>query len=796
MKVPYSYLSKHVDLSGLTPEKVADKLTFGGAEVEGLDRLASGTNLVIGKILSCFPHPDSDHLHILSVDEGNEFGVQTIVCGAPNARTGLKVIVARPGAKLPQIEIKPSVIRGVESNGMCCSLLELGVDRKYLSDAQVNGIEELPEDAPVGETNVLGYLGLDETVLDVSVLPNRPDLYALENVAREVACICGRAYTEETYPTYKDKPCSITIGSQTPDCPLFVGKLYKGVKTKPSPAWVKQILTSCGIRSINNIVDIGNLVMLLTGQPLNMYDADKVKGHHLYATSSYEGEFVAMDGNTYKVIPGDLVIMDEEKPACLAGIMTSDACRVDDNSKNIIVEAAYFKGAPIRHTSNRLGLSSDSSLRFCKGINHDQSAHVFEVVSHLLYTLADVQESEEPDVYDTFSHEEKVVETSVQYINGRLGTSFALEEIVSALKRAYFEVKENGNSLSVKVPSFRIDVDGQADLSEEVIRILGYENVPSVLMEGRAEPQGLNETQSKVKKLREYLRGAGISEILSYTLVDEKTVSNFAYLYKGAALKLLNPITVEHSYVRTNLLPSVLESVDYNASRQEKDLAFFECSDVELPGSTPSKRLAFALIGNRLGQDRLGEKAYTFYDGKGLVEGIFNLLAIQPNRYKFEAWTLGGEEFHPYRCCEIRIGRDLVGVLGEIHPVLAKRYGIKNGVVCELDLGAIFALKTGAKKASIPPRFPSVRRDFALVLPTSVPFGEVAKEVTHADALIKAVHVFDVYSGEHIGSDKKSLAISITLLSEDHTLKDEEIRNTTDKAVAAVKAKFGAEVRQ
>ena len=796
MKVPYSYLSNHVDLTGLTPEQVADKLTFAGAEVEGIERLASGTNLIIGQIISCTNHPDSDHLHVLRVDEGEKEGIHQIVCGAPNARTGLKVIVARTGAKLPQIEIKPSVIRGVESDGMCCSLLELGVDRKYLSDAQIGGIEELPEDAPVGETDVLGYLGLDEVILDVSVLPNRPDLYALENVAREVACITNRELKLEEVKPSKAVKAGFSVSSVTPDCPMFGARIYHDVETKPSPLWVSRLLAACGVRSINNIVDIGNLVMLLTGQPLNMYDFDKVAGKKLYATSDYEGPFVAMDGNTYDVIAGDLMIMDGEKPACLAGIMTSDACRVDEHSKNIVVEAAYFKGAPIRHTSNRLGLSSDSSQRFCKGINPDQSEHVFALVSKFLHDFAAATKEEDVPAYDTLSHEEKTIETSLGYINGRLGTSFTLEEVVSTLRRAYFQVDVDGEKLVVKVPQFRIDVDGKADLTEEVIRILGYENVPSLLMEGRVEPQGLTENQAKTKDIRAFLRGIGISEALTYTLIPEKWNGRFAYLSKGEGRKLLNPITVERSYLRTNLLPSLLDVIEYNASHQEKDLAFYEISDIELPSGSQGKRLAFALTGNKLGQDRLGETPYTFYDAKGIVEGVMARLGIVPGRYKLEKWSKEGQEFHPYRSAEIKLGNTLVGVIGELHPLEARKLGVKSGVVGELDLAALYNLKSGAKKASIPPRFPSVNRDFALILNRDIPYADIAREVTRSSTLIKAVHVFDVYEGEHLPEGKKSLAISLTLLSEDHTLKDEEIVAATDQALAALKAKFAAEVRQ
>lgn len=395
MNVSYNWLKKHVDLEGLTPEQVADKLTFSGAEVEGISRLASGTNLVIGEILSCENHPDSDHLHILQVDEGS-FGVNQIVCGAPNARKGLKVIVARPGAKLPQVEIKPSLIRGVESNGMCCSLLELGVDAKFLSDDQKAGIEELPIDAPVGESDVLGYLGLDDAVLEISVLPNRPDLYALNNVAREVGCILERKVTLDEIKDYPLVSSSFEVGSTAFACPLFSGRLIRNVTTKESPKWMKEVLLAAGIRSINNVVDIGNFVMLLTGQPLNMYDADKLPKESLIVRDDLDQDYVAMDGNTYHIVPGDLVVTSDGKPMCLAGIMTAQECMVDENTKNIVVEAAYFAPAAIRHTSNRIGLSSDSALRFCKGINPHQAEYVQRVTTALLKLLCDAGEVGRP----------------------------------------------------------------------------------------------------------------------------------------------------------------------------------------------------------------------------------------------------------------------------------------------------------------------------------------------------------------------------------------------------------------
>ena len=383
MLVSIKTLKNYVNLDGLTAAEIADGLTFAGIEVEEVSSLASGTNLVIGHILECVDHPDSDHLHVLKVDLGNG-EVKQIVCGAPNARKGLKVIVARIGAKLPGGEIKPSTIRGVASEGMCCSLLELGVDAKYLSEKQTSGIEELPENAPTGESDVLGYLGLDDEVLNLKILANRPDLLSLYNVAREVGAIFDRKVEIPSFEVKDNFKTDLVVGSNTSRCSQFSGREIKGITIKESPEYIKQSLRAMGVRSINNIVDIGNYVMLLTGQPLHMYDKDKLAKHELIAKDDLEVDFVALDEKTYKVIKNDIVITSNNKAMCLGGVMGSLECAVDENTKNIYIEAASFDGASIRHTSSRLGLVSESSSRFVKGTNHFQAESVINFASYLI----------------------------------------------------------------------------------------------------------------------------------------------------------------------------------------------------------------------------------------------------------------------------------------------------------------------------------------------------------------------------------------------------------------------------
>jgi phenylalanyl-tRNA synthetase beta chain len=796
MKASLNWLNHYVKIDDLTPEEIADKLTFAGIEVEGISRLASADKLVIGEILSCEKHPDSDHLHVLQVNEGAKYGIHQIVCGAPNARKGLKVIVAREGAKLPGGVIEKSLIRGVESDGMCCALYELGVDKKYLSEKQIAGVEELPADAKIGEEEVLKYLCLDDVILDLSILPNRPDMYAILNIAREIGCLFNRPLTLPEPSKLALEPSTFEVGSQSEKCPQFAIREVHGVRVGPSPKWLQEILLSEGIRSINNIVDIGNYVMLLTGEPLNMYDLDKLPSKSLIVRADLSREFLAMDDKTYALIPGDLVVTSQGEPMCLAGIMTAKACMIDASTKNIAVESAVFDYAKIRHTSNRIGLASESSLRFAKGINQDQAEYVLRLTSDLLKELADAKAIGQTCNYDTLKHPIKVIETSLDYLNGRLGTSFSDEQIVEVLRRDHLEVTcPKKGHYQVKIPSYRIDMDGEADLSEEVIRILGYDNVKSILPTSELTLTGLSEAQRAKQNIRRYLRFQGLDEFLTYTLVNQDLSKRYAYLQKGPCYQLKNPMTNDHEFVRKAILPSLLDSLVYNVARQQKDVAAFEVSDLDAPGVS-TLDLALALTGEKSEQGSLKKRPYDFYDAKGLVEGILSLLNLGKNRYQILPWSLGGNELHPGKSAELRMGKKLLGFFGELHPNELKRLGLKNGVVLELDLQELLALRTSPVKASIPPKFPSVSRDLAFLINKDVSYEDIAREINRSDSLIKDVEVFDVYEGENIAPTKKSLALTLSVRSDEKTLKDEEVAAVVAKVIALLQVRFGAEIRQ
>lgn len=798
MKVSLKWLKNYVDLEGISAEEIAQKLTFAGIEVEEIMHMASGTNLVIGEIVECEKHPESDHLHILKVDEGEKYGVNQIVCGAPNARVGLKVIVARVGAVLPKITIAKSTIRGVESNGMCCSLLELGVESKYLTEAQINGIEELPMDAKVGEEDVLGYLGLDDTIFDLKLLANRSDCLAIQNVAREVAALFKKDVNLPYVNHYEGKKSNFKVDSQTDLCKEFAIREIRNIKVKESPKWLKERLLASGVRSINNIVDIGNYIMLLTGQPLHMYDLDKLKSEELTVRSDYEGDFVALDEKTYKLIKGDIVITNEDEVMCLGGVMGSLKCAVDENTKNLAIEAANFDAKTIRHTSTRLNLVSESSQRFVKGINKDQYENVLDLTTKLLVELCDAKEIFETKKYDVLSHEANVIESSCRAINHRLGSEFKNDEIINTLKRVYIDINDyDGDNFKAVVPSHRIDIKLDADLSEEVIRLLGFDNVKSTLPRQETSVGALTNTQLRKRQIRELLIENGLYETLNYTLVNDRLISYFKGLNNNEPYCLLHPMTEDHKYTRVNLLPSLLETLNYNLSRQGKDIKIFEVSDVYSKNGVEC-HLGIVLNGEDEYRHLMNKIPYGYAHVKGLFEAIMNLLAIDANRYRLVRVSDKFKELHPGRAAEIYIGKDLVGIMGELHPNMMKEFDLGKAptAVLEINLSKLLEVRVSPIKVIPPSRFQTVERDLALVARKDISAQEIIKVIKQAGHnMIKQVDIFDVYEGEHVDFGFKSIALKIIYEDTTKSFTSEEIENLEKGIINALEAKLSIKLR-
>ena len=795
MLVSLKEISKYVDISSLTAEEIASRLTFSGIEVEEIKHLASATGLVIGEVLVCENHPDSDHLHICKVDIGTE--ILDIVCGAPNCRKGLKVIVAKAGAKLPGGEIKKGEIRGQVSNGMLCALNELGVDQKYLKEEQIKGIEELPNDAKVGNEDVLSYLGLDDTILDLSLLANRSDCYSLYNVAREIGALFNRKVTIPEVKDPKNFETTFKVGSETTNSKLFTSKIVKGIEIKESPKWLQDVLRSEGIRSIDNIVDIGNYVMLLTGQPIHMYDLDKLEANELIVKDDFEGEVVALDDKTYKLEKGDLVITSNNKVVSIGGIMGLKDVAIDSDTKNIVIEVANFHHAQIRKTSSRLGLSSDSSQRFVKGLNLNQYNEVLNLAASLCLELANGKEVSENYIYNETNFVKKIIHTTYDYINNRLGTNFDNDVIKSTLQSLHFEFKEiNAHEFEVVVPDYRIDVDGAADLSEEVIRYNGFDSVNANLPIMETTVGGLKDNEKKARAIEDLLLDKGFDEVLTYTLLNKKDNSLFNYVNADEGYVVFNPLTEDKKFVRRNLLSSILRCSEYNLNRKNSDFKIFEISSVQTKKKFDT-HLSFAFVGKEFLQSKMGGREYNFFDAKGIIESILRMFNVQETRVKIERIN-SGNEFHPGRSAKFILDGKVLAVIGELHPLIKSEFSLDktNIVVGEVNLSVLFGTKSGNNKFVPISKFPTVTRDYAFVVKEDVKFADIKKEIKKASGLIKDLTVFDIYKGEHVEKGYMSVAVTVSLNSNDHTLKEEDIALTDKKIRDTIALKFMGVIRQ
>ena len=797
MLVSLNELKKYVNLDGLTPEEIAHRLTFAGVEVESINRSAFATKLVVGEVIMCENMENSDHLHVTKVNAGPKYGTLDIVCGAPNCRKGLKVIVALDGCQLKGGTIKKGMIRGHESNGMLCSLLELGVDSKFLSEAQTAGIEELPKDAEVGNEDVLGYLGLDDTILDLKLLANRPDMYSVLNAAKEIKTLFGREVKLPSYKVEENFVSKFPVAINTEKCAQFSARVVKNIKVGESPKWMKDALRSSGIRSINNIVDIGNYVMLLTGQPIHMYDMDKLAKQELVVRDDLELDYVALDEKTYKLQKGDICITSNGKVMCLGGVMGALECAVDENTKNVVVEAANFDYAAIRRTSIRLNLVSDSSQRFVKGINPTQWKFVQDMTASLLKELCGAKEIGEVINAQNKEFKPVVIESSVDYINGRLGTSFSKETIIASLEAAWLKVTEKGDKLVCEVPAHRIDISGEADLAEEVIRINGFENIESKLPSIELQRGGLEPDLEHKREVRNYLRGIGLDEVLCYSLVREKEVKQFAILNKGESYKILNPLTDEHEYLRTNILPSLINTLSYNLNHGNENVAIFEVSDLFTTDGKKHIHLAVACVGNDLRRGAMAGEPYGYYHLKGVLDGILKAFSIDEKRTVLERCK--EKEFHPGKSALVKVDGKPVAVLGELHPTTLKELDLAgdNVAVMEVDLGQIFATKTSATKMQQISKYQTVKRDFAFVLADNITSKEVVNEIFKVNReVIKSVEVFDIYHGEHVKEGHYSMAVSVSLNDANKTLGEQDIVALEQAIIKALETKFGAELRK
>lgn len=791
MLVSKKWLSKLVPIETYETQSIAERLTNAGFEIERIETLAEGTNLVIGLVEACEPHPDSDHLHVCQVNVGDHR--QQIVCGAPNVATGQKVIVALEGAKLPQITIKKSVIRGVESNGMICSLLELGVQEKLVSQASKTGIEILEESAILGE-DPLAFLGLRDDIFDLSLTPNRSDCLAMFSFAKEVGAILNLPVNLPSTEPIKieEKPSTLSVHSMTNKNPLFLGRVIESVTIGPSPKWIQEALISSGIKSINNVVDISNLVMLETGQPMHFYDIDALKQREITVKTGFNQTVEALDHNEYQLLPEDIVITSNHEPIGIAGVMGLGDSMIHEQSRGIIMEIASFDPVSVRRTSKRLDLFTESSIRYAKPMDPLAPFKAMNRALALLVEYADAKGIEAMVQAGESEYDTTEVMVTVHHINAVLGTKLTSEAVMDVFTRLDFKPQlKQDEVIFVTIPSYRQDIRIAEDLIEEVIRIVGYDAITSTLpllpqTIGKLEPEQINR-----RVIEEVLLGAGVDQITTYTLVSEKKTIGTDALPNP--YRLLSPLSEERAYVRNQLVHSLLDVLAYNASFKNNDGLYFEVSRV-YGQDVSEERLAIIGRGQWLpatwNQPRIN---VDFYVMKGLVYDVLDQLGYKEQRITLIENTTNLTQYHPTRSAQVCVDRKPIGMIGQLHPTLLKELKLKEAYYVELSLEQLKQAKQGNTKFTPISKFPSVKRDIAIVVEPSVQAQAVENSIKrHAKSLLKEVTIFDVFALE----SKKSLAISLQFASEDHTLSEDEINETLTKILQGLEKDCQATLRE
>lgn len=796
MEASLKLLNEYVDIQDQDASSLAEAITRVGLEVEGIHPLTRGDHLVVGYVKECQPHPDSDHLNVCQVEvKPNQ--ITQIVCGAPNVAAGQKVIVALPGCDLGEgFKIKESVVRGIESNGMICSIAELGLDARLLKEEDKEGIHVLDVNAPIGE-EALEYIGLKDTILDIGLTPNRSDCMAMTSLAYEVAAVLNRKVKLPEIKKYQELKSDIQVHVETDLCPFFGAKLVKGVQTLESPTWLRNHLLASGIKPINNIVDISNFVMIETGQPIHMYDYDKLKEKSFVIKTGFNQKETLLDEKEYDILPEDIIVSTDQGIGCVAGVMGNNDTKIDENTVNIVIEAATFDGATLRNTARRLNLLTDASQHYIKGaLNTANSLNVLDRCADLLVQLADAKE-----VYETVSTplkvEDKIVSVTQEKINGLLGMNISLVDISNIFDRLNFTYTLTNTQFDVVVPPYRNDISLAADLVEEVARMYGYDNIPSTLPYMEMTKGVLTSKQSNERFIRDVLVDLGMHETLTYTLTSPTTVNDFNLFHPlDEDVKLMSPLGEERSVTRKSLIPSLLQVINYNQSHANKDVCIFEISNTYAKEEITTLAIACHGIYHSVPWLGINQKV-DFYVVKGLVETLFKKLCIEESRYSLTKVELDNKDFHPGRSGYIRIGKEIVGVIGQIHPLKAKKYDIKGETyVAELNLSVLLNLRTKALKVASIPLYPTVTRDIALVMDKDIPTYDVVRSIQKASKrLISKTEIFDVYEGEHVEEGKKSVAIALTFQDPTKTLDDATINDVMENILNVVEKEYDAHLR-
>ncbi len=786
--ISMNWVKDYVDLDGVDLKDLAVQVTKGGLNVEGvIDHHID--NLVVGEVLECVDHPDSDHLHVCKVNDGT--GIRQIVCGASNVREGIKVVVALPECVLPgDFQIKEGKIRGVESNGMICALFELGLEEKN-DETYAAGITELPMSSKVGE-DPLKVLGFDDTIYDLDNHKRRNnDCYYHIGFAYEVATVLNKRVhlPESDYheidESIKDK---FSLDVETKKCPYYIAKMVKNVKIGESPDFIKNRLKSAGMRSINNVVDISNYVMLEYGQPLHFFDYDKL-GKHVLVRDAVNGEdIVTLDGKNRKLTENDIVITDGEKPVCIAGVMGGENTEVDESTTTVLIESAIFDAVSIRLTAQRLDLKSEASIRYGKGLNFEYTDEAIKRACFLLEKYASGEVLKGEIKHDVIDKSEKRVDFTKNDINKMLGIELTDEDVKTELTRLDFGYTYEDGVFHVVIPRRRLDVEANInDIAEEIGRFYGYENLVSKVPRVPIRLGRYSEDVRLRKMVSTRLRASGLNEAKTYTLTSPDMAKIFKYDKLENAI-LPNPMSVDKSVIRTSILPSLMNVFDYNKARKVSDILIYEISKTYDINYNETTKAAILMSGNYLTNGVLGVNVKVdFFVIKGIVENLLDYLGFK-NRYSFvQATDL--PEMHPNMSARIMLDRNEIGIIGRVHPSIKK----DEIYVCELNLNSLLS-KVKPIKYKTASKYPSIEKDFAFIVNNEVTNAEMKEAIKKsAGRILDSVNIFDIY--ENIEEGKKSMAYKLVFKDETRTLSDEEVMVVFNKVIKDIETKFDAKLR-
>ncbi|HCY8932782.1 TPA: phenylalanine--tRNA ligase subunit beta [Staphylococcus aureus] len=792
MLISNEWLKEYVTIDD-SVSNLAERITRTGIEVDDLiDYTKDIKNLVVGFVKSKEKHPDADKLNVCQVDIGEDEPVQ-IVCGAPNVDAGQYVIVAKVGGRLPGgIKIKRAKLRGERSEGMICSLQEIGISSNYIPKSFESGIYVFSE-AQVPGTDALQALYLDDQVMEFDLTPNRADALSMIGTAYEVAALYNTKMTKPDTTSNElelsaNDELTVTIENED-KVPYYSARVVHDVTIEPSPIWMQARLIKAGIRPINNVVDISNYVLLEYGQPLHMFDQDAIGSQQIVVRQANEGEkMTTLDDTERELLTSDIVITNGQTPIALAGVMGGDFSEVKEQTSNIVIEGAIFDPVSIRHTSRRLNLRSESSSRFEKGITTEFVDEAVDRACYLLQTYANGKVLKDRVSSGELGAFITPIDITADKINRTIGFDLSQNDIVTIFNQLGFDTEINDDVITVLVPSRRKDITIKEDLIEEVARIYGYDDIPSTLPVFDKVTSGqLTDRQYKTRMVKEVLEGAGLDQAITYSLVSKEDATAFS-MQQRQTIDLLMPMSEAHASLRQSLLPHLIEAASYNVARKNKDVKLFEIGNVffangegELPDQV--EYLSGILTGDYVVNQWQGKKeTVDFYLAKGVVDRVSEKLNLE---FSYRRADIDG--LHPGRTAEILLENKVVGFIGELHPTLAADNDLKRTYVFELNFDALMAVSVGYINYQPIPRFPGMSRDIALEVDQNIPAADLLSTIhAHGGNILKDTLVFDVYQGEHLEKGKKSIAIRLNYLDTEETLTDERVSKVQAEIEAAL----------